>query len=106
MNRQISIVSAASTKDAEGFATKGDHIIASVRAYKEERRGDTKWANMAAFSNATVLYRFRRISEIVVDTTMSITDNGERFNIVSVDNTKGRGLYIELYAERLEGTVK
>ena len=106
MNTFIDIISTAPVKDAEGFVTKGDNILASVRAYKEDRRGNEKWANMAAFSTATSLFRFRKIKGLTVDTSHVIVCDEGRFNITSVDNAKGRGLAVEVYAERQEGSVR
>jgi hypothetical protein len=37
MSTPINIISTDPIKDAEGFVTKGDNIIASVKAYKEVR---------------------------------------------------------------------
>ena len=37
MNTFIDIITTEPIKDAEGFVTKGDRILASVRAYKETR---------------------------------------------------------------------
>ena len=62
MNTFIEIISTVPVKDEEGFVTKGDNILASVRAYKEDRHGSERWTNMASFSNATSLFRFRKIS--------------------------------------------
>ena len=45
MNTFINIISTAPTKDAEGFVTTGDNTLAAVRAYKEDRHGNEKWAN-------------------------------------------------------------
>jgi hypothetical protein len=58
MNTMIDIISTTPVQDADGFAVHGDQILASVRAYKEHRNGSQKWANMAAFSAATALFRF------------------------------------------------
>ena len=106
MNTFINIVSTAPTKDAEGFVTRGDNVAASVRAYKEERHGTEKWANMAAFSTATALFRFRKIPGLTVDTTFAIVCEDSRYRIVSAEDVRGRGMYVEVLAERLEGTVK
>jgi len=106
MNTFIDIVSTVQIKDDEGFMSAGDKILASVRAYKEERHGSEKWANMAAFSAATALFRFRVITELIVDTSMFITDSGGRYRVVSAENVRGRGMYVEVLAERLEGTVR
>ena len=57
MNVKVSIVEETIAKDAEGFATKSDTVLASVHAYREGRHGSQKWVNRAAFSEATDLFR-------------------------------------------------
>lgn len=106
MNTQIDIVSEAPMRDAEGFVTKGDHVIASVRAYKEDRHGNERWANRAAFSEATTLFRFRKIPGVEITTAHFILCDGERYNIVSTEDVRGRGMYMEVLTGTLEGSVK
>ena len=106
INTFIDIISTAPTKDTEGFVTTGDNILASVRAYIEERRGNEKWANMAAFSTANVLFRFRKIPGLIIDTTLFITCENGRYRIISVEDVRGRGMYVEVLAEKQEGTVR
>ena len=106
MNKFIEILTAAPTKDAEGFTNPGDTVLASVRAYKEDRHGTERWANMAAFSAATSLFRFRAIPGLSVDTSLFIVCKGERFRILSAEDVKGRGMYVEVLAEKLEATVR
>ena len=106
MNKFIKIVSAAPTKDAEGFMMPGDTVIANVRAYKEDRHGNERWANMAAFSSASSLFRFRAIPGLKVDTSLFLVCNEERFRVLSVEDVKGRGMYVEILAEKLEATVR
>ena len=101
MNRNIEIISTTPTKDAEGFATHSDTVCANVRAYMDERRGDEKWANMAAFSTATALFRFRRIPGVVIDTSLSIICDGIRYRIISAETIKGRGMYIDCLCEKI-----
>ena len=98
----IDIVSTAPVKDAEGFVTRGDNILASVRAYKESRHGNEKWANRAAFSTATALFRFRKIPNLTITTDLVIVCSDGRYNIVSVEDVRQRGAYIEVLAERVE----
>ncbi|GHV35381.1 hypothetical protein FACS18949_13230 [Clostridia bacterium] len=43
LNTFIDIISTTPTKDAEGFTTYGDTVIASVRAYKETRANTAAW---------------------------------------------------------------
>ena len=105
MNTFIDIIAAEPVKDDEGFVNTGDRILASVRAYKEERHGSEKWANMAAFSRATALFRFRKIPGLDVDASMFIADAAGRYRIISAEDVRGRGMYIEAMAEKQEGTV-
>jgi head-tail adaptor len=105
MNTFVDIVSTEPVKDSEGFVTKGDTILASVRAYKEERHGSEKWANMAAFSTATALFRFRSIPKLEVTTSMVLVCDDERYSIVSVENVKSRSMYVEVLADKIKATV-
>lgn len=106
MNTFIDIVTTATVKDADGFVTNGDHVVASVRAYKEDRHGNERWANMAAFSEATALFRFRKIPDVAITTSLFIVCDDEHYRIVSVEDVRGRGMYIEVLAEKQEGTVR
>ncbi len=45
MNVWIDIVTVTPTKDPEGFVGSEDSVLASVRAYKEDRHGSVQWAN-------------------------------------------------------------
>lgn len=102
MNTLIDIVEKVTIKDAEGFRTEVDNIVASVRAYREGRHGNEKWANRAQFSEATDLFRFRRIPNVTVTTAMVVVNNEGRFEITSVENVKGRGMYIEVLAKEVK----
>lgn len=102
MNTFISIVSTTPIKDAEGFATQGDTILASVKAYKESKHGSERWANMAAFTEATAMFRFRKIPGVTVDTMLVITDADGRYNIVSAEDVRGRGMYVEVMAKEVK----
>ena len=106
MNTQIDIISTAPVKDADGFVTNSDHIVASIRAYKEDRHGNERWANMAAFSEATALFRFRKIPGIEITTSLFIICGDEQYRIISAEDVRGRGMYIEVLAEKQEGTVR
>ena len=45
MNTFIEIVEKQKVLDDEGFSTVTDVVLASVRAYREGRHGNEKWAN-------------------------------------------------------------
>ena len=105
MNRFIDIVTSSPVaKDKDGFAIKGDTVLASTRAYMENRHGSKGWANRAAFTTATALFRFRKIPGLVVDATMNIICEGVRYNINSAEDV--RGMYTECLVERVEGAVR
>jgi hypothetical protein len=106
MNTFIDIISTAPTKDAEGFATTGDTILASIRTYKEDRHGSEKWTNMATFSTASSLFRFRKIPGLTIKAEMLITCTDGRYRILSAEDVRGRGIYTEVLAERLEPSVR
>lgn len=98
------IISVKRVKDSEGFSTTVDEILASVRVYREGRHGSQRWANLATFSEATDLFRFRVIPGLVVSTDHIIVCDGGRYNITSVEDVKGRGMYIEVLAKKVEAT--
>ena len=102
MNTFIDIIEKVTTKDQEGFRTEVDNIIASVKAYREGRHGNEKWANRAQFSEATDLFRFRRIPNVTVTTSMVLVTKDGRFEITSVEDVKGRGMYIEVLAKEVK----
>jgi head-tail adaptor len=102
MNTLIDIVEKVTIKDTEGFRTEVDNIVASVRAYREGRHGNEKWANRAQFSEATDLFCFRRIPNVTVMTAMVVVNNEGRFEITSVEDVKGRGMYIEVLAKEVK----
>ena len=101
MNTFIDIVEKQNIKDTEGFSTETDIVLASVRAYREGRHGTEKWANRAQFSEATDLFRFRCIPDVTVTTAMVIVNGDGRFEITSVEDVKGRGMYIEVLAKEV-----
>jgi len=104
MNGFADIISVKRVKDSEGFSTTVDEILASVRVYREGRHGSQRWANLATFSEATDLFRFRVIPGLVVSTDHIIVCEGGRYNITSVEDVKGRGMYIEVLAKKVEAT--
>lgn len=102
MNTFIDVITSQPIKDNEGFVSKGDTIIASVRAYKEDRHGNESWKNRAIFTNASALFRFRCIPGLTIKTNMTIVCVTGRYNIVSVEDVKGRGMYTEVLCEKVE----
>ena len=99
------IVETKQDKDSEGFTHSEDEVLASVRIYRDGRHGSQRWANLAAFSEATDLFRFRCIPGLTVTTDHVLVTEDGRYDIVSVENVKGRGMYLEVLAKRSEPTI-
>lgn len=106
MNVFIDIVQKKVTTDDEGFKVETDEVLASIRAYREGRHGSEKWANRAAFSSATDLFRLRVIPGLEVTTDMVVVCGESRFQISSVEDVKGRGMYLEVLAEEVKASGK
>ena len=99
------IVENRQVKDSEGFTHSENEVLASVRVYREGRHGSQHWANLAAFSEATDLFRFRCILGLTVTTDHFLICDDCRYDIVSVEDVKGRGMYIEVLAKKEVPTV-
>jgi len=102
MNTRIDIIDTIPIKDAEGFSSKGEEVIASVRAYRDERHGSRKWANMAAYTKANATFQFRRIPDVVIEPGMLIRCDTGEYKVLSVEVIMG--FYLEVAAEKLEAT--
>ena len=102
MNTFIDIIEKVTINDSEGFSTEIDNIVATIRAYREGRHGTEMWANRATFSEATDLFRFRCIPGVTVTTSMLIACENGRFEITSVEDVKGREMYIEILAKEVK----
>ena len=101
MNTFIDIVEKQKILDDEGFSTITDVVIASVRAYREGKLGSEKWANRSTFTDATDLFRFRTIPGVKVTTAMVLVCEDGRYEITSVEDVKGRGMYVEILAKEV-----
>lgn len=107
MSTFIDIIEPRKVKDESGFITVQDVVLASVRAYKEMRHGTRVWANRAAFSKATVLFRFRKIPDLKIDTSHVIVCDTGRYRIFSVEDVKNRGMYMEVLCDedKISGAI-
>ena len=105
MNTFAEITEIRNVKDSEGFSSKRETVLAFIRVYREGRHGSQRWANLTAFSEATDQFRFRCIPGLTVTTDQFLITEDGRFDIVSVENVKGRGMYIEVLAKRSEPTI-
>jgi len=102
MTRFIDIIEVQTIKDSEGFATRKDNILASMRAYREEQRGSEAWRNRAVFTTANALFRLRVIPGLKITPSMFILCGGDRYSITHVDDVRDRQMYIEILAEKIK----
>ncbi len=101
MNTFIDLIEKKKVLDDEGFSKITDVVVASVRAYREGRHGSEKWANRSAFTDATDLFQFRVIPDVKVTTAMVLICEDGRYEITSVEDVKGRGMYVEVLAKEV-----
>ena len=78
MNGFADIVITKRVKDNEGFSTTVDEVLASVRV--------------------------RRILGLTITTDHILVCEDGRFEITSVEDVKGRGMYIEVLAKKVVAT--
>ena len=103
MNSFIDIISTEPVKDADGFVNHGDTILTSVRAYFEQKNSTEKWRNMSQSSEVNAMFRLRVVPDLELNNRHVIACEGNRYNIFSVENVKGRGMYLEVLAVSADG---
>lgn len=99
MSEHIDLIQPVVSKDAAGFATTGDEVIASVRAYMEIRHASPAWVNRAAYTKADLLFRIRAIPGIKITEAMQISSAHGRCVIDAVEPI---GRYLQILAHRTE----
>ena len=92
-------------KDRDGFKNDTDLVVASIHCYREGRHGSKRWVNLSSFTDATDLFRFRAIPNLKITTDYVLEYEGEVFKILSVENVKGKGMYVEVLAKKVESAV-
>ena len=100
MNKPAKLCEKTFVTDSEGFSAQRVAILADIRVFVEGRHGSERWANLAAFSEATELFRFRKIPNIKITTKQYIIFEDEEYDILSVEDVKGRSMYIEVLAKK------
>jgi len=100
MRDPVTLIRVHHEKDADGFVETKDEVLARIRAYHEQRHGNVKWANRAAFSEATALFRFRVIPGVTVEPLYIIVCGLKRFEVLSVEVLGAR--YVEILAREVE----
>lgn len=102
MNTYINFFQKLEGTDEEGFKSETEVWLKSIRAYREGRHASARWANRATFTDATDLFRFRAVPDFRPTTDMFIEYKSQRFEITSIEDVKGRGMYIEILAREVK----
>ena len=100
MNTPITILETQIVKDKDGFGVPKEMPVACIRAYKEDKNATEKWANNAMFQQTSALFRFRCIPHTTITTEMKIECYSGRYDRISVENIKGKNMYIEVLATK------
>lgn len=104
MKEVIEIVETKSIKDKDGFSSIQETVLVKVKAYKETKHGNEKWANLSVFSTATVLFRVRKVPNLEITSKMVVLHQNARHQILSVEDIRDKGMYLEILAEKVEGS--
>jgi head-tail adaptor len=105
MNQEITLLELVITKDPDGFSIEAESELATVPAYVETQRASERWANLAAFSSADAIFRFRVIPGLTVTSSLFIRYSGKRYRILSAEDVRQRGMYWEVTAQADEPVV-
>lgn len=98
MKHQLQILTPTVSTDSAGFHIKSTELKARVQAAVEHRHATSSWVNRAAFTQATILFRFRTHPEWTVDERDLIDYQGILWAIDSIEIIGSR--YIEVLAHR------
>ena len=105
MNCLISIVKRTISTDSEGFKTEKESTVLETRCYHEQQHDSQKWANLAAFSEATDRFVLRCVPGVTVKAGYFLDCHGTRYKILSAENVGERNMYLEIYAQKVVGSL-
>ena len=100
LNAPIEIYEISYGKDSDGFPVKEEKLVAKVHAKREVKNSTEKWQNKAILQDATCIFKLRYIPSLTLDTSMEIVCLNERYNILSLENVRGRNMYYEIIARK------
>ena len=104
MNKKIYISALENTTDQDGFTNQQFKRLKETRAIVEEKYLNEKWSNYAAFADAEILFQLRAIPNFTVELEHYVEYQGLVYNIINVENVKGRNMYIEILAKRCDAS--
>ncbi len=104
MNKKIYISVLENITDQDGFTSQQFKRLKETRAIVEEKHLNEKWSNYAAFADAEILFQLRVIPNFNVEIDHYVEYQDQVYNIINVENVKGRNMYIEILAKRCDAS--
>ena len=104
MNKKIYICALENTTDQDGFTSQQFKRLKETRAIVEEKHLNEKWSNYATFVDAEILFQLRAFPNFNLELEDYVEYQGQIYNIINVENIKGRNMYIEVLAKRCDAS--
>lgn len=113
LSEKIDIKLKTITTDAAGFQSVTWDTVATVRAAVEHKSGDVdgiesknsrRTGSVAMYSTEKVYFTIRKISGANITHEHTIFYDGDQYDILEINRTKGRGMYIRITAEAVQMT--
>jgi len=101
MTKFCSLVEVNHTKDSDGFQADSENVLARVRCFHKNRSGREGDKNDTGVGYVTDIFRIRRIPGVRIGMNHVIVCDGERYNIVSIVDANGHGMYYELNTQKV-----
>jgi len=89
----------------DGSAVDNPYNIKRTFAYMEQRNFGKRWINLAEWTEASVMFRLCFDPSLVLDDIRRVQvdkPSGKTYKVLSIENVRGRSMYIEILAELIE----
>lgn len=96
MHTQIRIVEPTYGKDADGFPTVSERTVAQIPCRMEVKNATEKWTLRSDLKEANAILTFRCIRGVTITRFMTVYIGDEMYDIVNVEDVRGRGMYTQL----------
>lgn len=113
LNAKIEFKLKTITKDADGFQSIVWENKGTARAAMEHKTGDLdgiesknarRTGVVAVYATEKVYFTVRKNPNIEITNDLTIFHDSDKYDILEINNTKGRGMYTRILAERVEMT--
>ncbi len=102
LSTPVRIVEPLYGKDPDGFQTVSERTIAEILCRMEVKNATERWSNRADLREASSIFTFRSIPGMTITTRMVLMHGDDRYDILSVEDIRGRGMYTQIVAKLQE----